>query len=124
MAEKTFNDYASAGADQLDDYDFAPRDYNYGFTLTEGGTWETYLIAEWHNLELSKSEIEARFREVFPDAEVSVELADDSSKLEYATKAYLNWSQPEVTGDADVDETFKNNDAVMTKLIETLYQGD
>ncbi len=90
----------------------------------EGGTWETYLIAEWHNLELAKSEIEARFREVFPDAEVSVELADDSSKLEYATKAYLNWSQPEVTGDADVDETFKNNDAVMTKLIETLYQGD
>lgn len=53
-----------------------------------------------------------------------MELADDSSKLEYATKAYLNWSQPEVTGDADVDETFKNNDAVMTKLIETLYQGD
>ena len=50
MTEKTFNDYASAGADQLDDYDFAPHDYNYGFSLNDG-KWETYLIAEWHNLE-------------------------------------------------------------------------
>ena len=123
MTEKTFNDYASAGADQLDDYDFAPHDYNYGFSLNDG-KWETYLIAEWHNLELTESEIEARFREVFPDAEVSVELADDSSKLEYSTKAYLRWVQPEVTWDADVEETFENNDAIMTKLVEVLYGGD
>ena len=53
-----------------------------------------------------------------------MELADDSSKLEYSTKAYLRWVQPEVTGDADVEETFENNDAIMTKLVEVLYGGD
>ena len=124
MTEKTFNDYASVGADQLDDYDFSPHNYNYGFGLRDNGEWETFHIAEWTSLELTEDDIKDKFREVFPDTDVSVEMDDDAEGLGYATKALITWIQPEVTGDADVEETFENNDAVMAKLVEALYHDD